>query len=85
MDNRKKAPDPEVHNDLLTTAAEAIGSTLGRLAVRVGIAKPPAAGVKPKPARKKKAPARKAAAKVSRKAVSKKKAAKAPTKRAKRS
>ena len=82
MENRKKAP--EVHEDLLTTAAEAIGSTLGRLAVRVGIVKPPAAAVKRKPAVKKKAPARKAAAGVSRKAVSKKKAAKTPAKRARR-
>jgi hypothetical protein len=82
MEKRKKAP--EVHNDLLTTAAEAIGTTLGKLAVRVGIAKAPAAGVKRKPAVKKRTPAKKAASRVSRKAVSKKRAAKTPVKRTKR-
>jgi len=54
--------------DALTTAAQAIGSTLGKLAVKTGIAKPPA--VAKKAAKK---PAKKAAAKKT--AVKKAKAA----------
>ncbi len=60
--------------DALTTAAEAIGSTLGKLAVKTGIAKPPAAVKKPA----KKASAKKAAAK---KTVSAKPRAKAASKK----
>ena len=32
----------ETDNDALTTAAKAIGTTLGKIAVKTGIAKPPA-------------------------------------------
>jgi hypothetical protein len=59
--------------DALTTAAQAIGSTLGKIAVKTGLAKPAPAVVKKRAPRKKvakaagsakrKAPVRKAAAK----------------------
>jgi hypothetical protein len=66
-------------SDLLTTTAEAIGSTLGKLAVKTGIAKPPGrpARPRPKPA-KKKAPTKKAAAQAGRKAATKRKSPKKP-------
>jgi hypothetical protein len=52
MPNKKK-PQPA---DTLTTTAQAIGSTLGKLAVKVGIATPPPkAPVKRKSSVKKKA------------------------------
>jgi len=58
-------------NDALTTAAKAIGTTLGKIAVKTGIAKPPAAEPKvakkaataKKVATKKQTPAKKAAPK----------------------
>jgi hypothetical protein len=53
--------------DALTTAAQAIGSTLGKLAVKTGIAKPPAVAKKPA----KKAAAKKAAPKVKKTAAKK--------------
>jgi len=53
--------------DALTTAAQAIGSTLGKLAVKTGIAKPPAAAKKPA----KKAAVKKAAPKVKKTATKK--------------
>jgi hypothetical protein len=70
MGDQKKPP--EAH-DLLTMAAEAIGSTLGKLAVKTGIAKPPASAPKRRrPAAKKAAPVKKAAARTRRsKAASK--------------
>ena len=51
-------------SDALTTAAKAIGTTLGKLAVKTGMAKPPASPTiaRKKVAAKKKAPAAKAAA-----------------------
>ncbi|HEY2842091.1 MAG TPA: hypothetical protein VGJ09_00515 [Bryobacteraceae bacterium] len=61
-----KQPEP----DVLTTAAQAIGSTLGKLAVKTGIAKPAAA---PQPVAVAKKSVKKAAAK--KKAPSAKKAA----------
>jgi len=49
--------------DALTTAAQAIGSTLGKLAVKTGIAKPPAAAKKAAKKPAKKAATKKAAVK----------------------
>jgi len=49
--------------DALTTAAQAIGSTLGKLAVKTGIAKPPAVAKKAAKKPAKKAAAKKAAVK----------------------
>ena len=71
-------------NDALTTAAKAIGTTLGKIAVKTGIAKPPAnapkvvkkAATAKKVAIKKQTPANKAGASVKRKAAPKKAAAK---------
>ncbi len=76
-------------NDTLTTAAKAIGTTLGKIAVRTGIATPPTSSatkvgkkaasaqkVTKKTAAKKKAPAAKAAAGVKGKTASKKSAPK---------
>ena len=65
-------------NDALTTAAKAIGTTLGKIAVKTGMVKPPAGPAKSrkKIAAKKKAPATKAATGVKRKAAPKKAAAK---------
>ncbi len=57
-------------NDMLTTAARAIGTTLGKIAVKAGIAKPPATKVRGKAAAKKTLPA-KGAAGVKRKAAPK--------------
>jgi hypothetical protein len=75
MATKKKIPEP----DLLTSAAQAIGSTLGRLAVAAGIEHPAAPRVKKKtPAVKKKvlakkvAPKKKSAAKKVQKAATKK-------------
>ena len=48
---------PDTENDLLTTAAKAIGTTLGKMAVKAGIATPPARAKAKKAAPKKKAPA----------------------------
>ena len=49
--------------DALTTAAQAIGTTLGKLAVKTGIAKPPAAAKKAAKKPAKKAATKKAAVK----------------------
>jgi hypothetical protein len=56
---QKTAPE----SDLLTTAAKAIGTTLGKIAVKTGIAQPPAPAAKvvKKVASKKKTPAAKSA------------------------
>ena len=61
-------------SDLLTTAAKAIGTTLGKIAVKAGIATPPAAPAKVlgKAAAKKKTPATKVAAGAKRKTASRK-------------
>lgn len=50
---------PDLAAEALTTAAQAIGTTLGKLAVRTGLAKAPVAAKKPA---KKNAPAKKKAA-----------------------
>ena len=71
-------------NDALTTTAKAIGTTLGKIAVRTGIAKPPAgvakvrktAAAAKKVVAKKKAPAARAATGVKGKTASKKSAPK---------
>lgn len=70
-------------NDALTTAAKAIGTTLGKIAVKTGIAKPPAnepTVVKKAPRAKKvapkKTPAKKAGVSVKKKAAPKTAAAK---------
>ena len=62
-----------IENDLLTTAAKAIGTTLGKIAVRSGIATPPASAAKvpKKVAPKKKTPATKVAAGAKAKTASK--------------
>jgi hypothetical protein len=51
---------PDTESDLLTTAAKAIGTTLGKIAVRTGIATAaaPVSKVRKKAAPKKKAPAK---------------------------
>ena len=56
-DQMTKTPDTE--GEMLKTAAKAIGTTLGKIAVKAGIASPPAAAVKvhKKAAAKKKTPA----------------------------
>jgi hypothetical protein len=61
MATKKKAPEP----DMLTSAAQTIGSTLGKLAAVVGIEHPAAAPVAKKSAAavKKRAPAKKPAPK----------------------
>jgi hypothetical protein len=51
---KKSGDQKPVGSDALTTAAEAIGSALGKLAVKAGIAKPQ---TKPTPAVAKKRPA----------------------------
>ena len=72
----KQTIEPEA--DALTTAAKAIGTTLGRIAVKTGIAKPeavtsaPAARVSKKATAKKKAPAAKLATNAKRRTVPKK-------------
>jgi len=58
---KKKTPAPPADEGFLTTAAQAIGSTLGQIAKKAGVVTPPA-----KPAAKKKTAAKK-------KAVAKKK------------
>jgi len=62
--------------DALTTAAKAIGTTLGKIAVKTGIAKPPATAAKvpKKAAVKKKMPARKVVPGVKKKAAPRKSA-----------
>jgi hypothetical protein len=69
---------PETDSDMLTTAAKAIGTTLGKIAVKTRIAKPPAraAAAPRKAAPKKKAPAAKKAAGAKRKTASKRSARK---------
>lgn len=67
--------------DALTTAAQAIGSTLGKLAVKTGIAKPPVAAKKAVKKPAKKAATKKAAPKA-KKAAAKKTARKAARKTA---
>jgi hypothetical protein len=60
MATKKKAPEP----DMLTTAAQAIGSTLGKLAIAAGIEHPAAPVVKKEPTTAmKKTPAKKGALK----------------------
>jgi hypothetical protein len=54
---KKKKPAKPADEGFLTTAAQAIGSTLGQLAKKAGVAPPPA-----KPAPKKKIDAKKKAA-----------------------
>ena len=80
MDDQDQKKAPEASSDLLTTTAEAIGSTLGKLAVKAGIAKSPARASKrqSKPAGKKKTPAKKAAMRPGRRAASKRKLPKKP-------
>ncbi|MBZ5673937.1 MAG: hypothetical protein LAP61_06795 [Acidobacteriia bacterium] len=81
MKRRQLPPEPRQEeemtandNDALTTAAKAVGTTLGKLAVKTGMVTPPAGPVKTrkKVAAKKKAPAAKAALGVKRKAAPKK-------------
>ena len=69
--------------DALTTAAKAIGTTLGKLAVKTGIVTPPAELAKPakKVAAKKKAPAAKVAAVTKRRLLPKKRPASPPPRR----
>ncbi len=69
-------------SDALTTAAKAIGTTLGKIAVKTGIAKPPTtvAKVRKKAVTKKKMPARKVAPGVKKKAAPKKSASLAKSK-----
>jgi len=71
--DHKETETPPVENDMLTTAAKAIGTTLGKIAVRSGMATPPpaAARVPKKAAPKKKTPAAKAAAGAKAKTTSK--------------
>jgi hypothetical protein len=65
--DQKQTKASENDNDMLTTAARAIGTTLGKIAVKTGIAKPPApaarvgkkAAAKKKPAAKKPQPKKK--------------------------
>jgi hypothetical protein len=79
MDDQDQKKAPEASSDMLTTAAEAIGSTLGKLAVKTGIAKPPARAPKRrKPAGKKKAPVKKIAVRTGRKTASKRESPKKP-------
>jgi hypothetical protein len=63
ISNQKQTNVPEADNDLLTTAAKAIGTTLGKIAVKTGMAKAPAPAskVRKKAASKKKSPAAKSA------------------------
>ena len=60
MSESKKKKTPEADDDLLVTAAKAIGSTLGKMAVKSGIAKPAEPAVR---ARKKASPKTKTVAK----------------------
>jgi hypothetical protein len=75
MANKRKTKQA-ADDGFLTTAAQAIGSTLGQLAVKAGVVVPPA--------RLKKAAVKKTAAAVKKKVVTKKKAVvlkkRAPTK-----
>ena len=85
MDDQDQKKAPETSSDLLTTTAEAIGSTLGKLAVKAGIAKPPVRALKRrKPAGKKKTPAKKTAVRAGRKAAPKRKSPKKPARGKKR-
>ena len=61
ISNQKQTSVTETDSDMLTTAAKAIGTTLGKIAVKTGIAKAPApaAKVRKKVASKKKPPAAK--------------------------
>ena len=74
MTSSDQKQTPEIESDLLTTAARAIGTTLGKIAVKAGIATPPAAPAKMpgKAAAKKKTPATKVAAGAKRKTASRK-------------
>jgi hypothetical protein len=78
-DETTMAKKKQNDGDMLTTAAKTIGTTLGKLAVKTGIATTPAPAVKApkKAAAKKKTPATKVAAGVKKKTTSKK----APAKR----
>jgi hypothetical protein len=79
MDDQDQKKAPEASGDLLTTTAEAIGSTLGKLAVKTGIAKAPdrASKRRPKPA-KKKPPTKKTAVRAGSKSATKRKSPKKP-------
>ncbi len=74
--DRKHTEAPQDDRDLLTTAAKAIGTTLGKIAVKTGIAKPPAptAKVRKKAAAKKKPAAKRSPGKSSRPTKTTKKA-----------
>jgi hypothetical protein len=61
ISHQKQTDAPETDSDLLTTAAKAIGTTLGKIAVKTGIAKPTATA--PKVRKKAKAVPKKVAAK----------------------
>ena len=52
---KKKTPVKPADEGFLTTAAQAIGSTLGQLAKKAGVVSPPAKGAAKKAAVKKKA------------------------------
>ena len=65
MANKRKTVQA-ADDGFLTTAAQAIGSTLGQLAVKVGVVVPPV--------KRKKAPVKKTAAVVKKRVVTKKKA-----------
>jgi len=79
ISDQKETKAPETDSDLLTTAAKAIGTTLGKIAVKTGIAAPPApatpaantAQVRKKAVPKKKTPATKVAAGAKPKTISK--------------
>ena len=58
----KQAKTSEPESDVLTTAAKAIGTTLGKIAVKTGIAKPPAPAAKARKKTAAKKPAKKTAA-----------------------
>jgi hypothetical protein len=90
MKRRQLPPEPKQEeemtvneDDALTTAAKAIGTTLGKFAVKTGMVTPPAGPVKSpkKAAAKKKAPAAKAASGVKRKAAPKKSVKKSAAKK----
>ena len=73
ISKEKQTKASETESDMLTTAAKAIGTTLGKIAVKTGIAPQPApaAKVRQKVAAKKKTPTANVAAGVKRKTASK--------------
>ena len=48
VSDQKQTKAPEADSNLLKTAAKVIGTTLGRIAVRAGIAQPPAQATTPR-------------------------------------